>query len=275
MKKILITGNSGYIGSHLSKMLDHSQFEIYGIDRDDPIIPVDHFTKFNINNVDHWPYQDIEFDYLIHLAAEKVVSDSVNTPAIYYETNIFGTLNVLSNIKSKHYLIASTGAAESLTSPYAISKRAMEQVVVEKCTSDYTIFRFYNVVGADDIPPREVNGILYNLIKAKQLGTFNIFGTNFDTPDGSCIRDFIHVYEICQALVNAFDCPTNSIENLGHGENISVLDAINFFKQANDCEFNVVDQGPRPGDEIISTLDNPSKFVEKLYSTKDLFKIND
>jgi UDP-glucose 4-epimerase len=274
-KKILITGCSGYIGSHLCKMIG-DDYELYGIDKKDPTIKITNFCKFDINTTDKWPYQDIEFDAVIHLAAETAVGQSVKTPTIYYQTNIFGTLNILKNIKSKNIVVASTGAAVNPKSPYGMSKKAMEEIIFEHCNSEsnFVIFRFFNVVGTEVILPNAMDGLMRKLIEAKETGKFNLYGTDYDTPDGTCIRDFVHVNEICNALKDAINSPTNTIESLGHGVGTSVKDIISIFKKVNNCDFEVINSNRRDGDIVVSVLDNPSKFMKKLYDIKELFRIS-
>ena len=99
MKKILITGNSGYIGSHLSQILvKDSELEIHGLDKDDPKIKVTQFYSQNITEHTNWNIEQ-EYDCVIHMAAEVAVGRSVFNPILYYQTNTIGTLNVLKNIK--------------------------------------------------------------------------------------------------------------------------------------------------------------------------------
>lgn len=274
--KILITGNSGYIGSHLSKLLvDSTDFEVHGLDKQPATIDLDRQWAQDISLDTPWNF-DEEYDAVIHLAAEVSVGESVKNPELYYKTNIFGTLNVLKKIKTKSFICASTGAAVQMESPYGISKRAMEDIVKEFCTNNnipYTIFRFYNVVGSDGIPPTNIDGLFYNLIKAKDTNNFNLYGNDYNTKDGSCVRDYIHVNEVCQALISAIDSPSYQIENLGHGVGTTVTEMINTFKLVNNCQFEVTICPRRPGDIEASVLDNPSKYMQKLYTLEDLLRI--
>ena len=271
MKKILITGSSGYIGQHLVKMLK-DQYTLTGLDR------VEH------TNVD-LIIQDIttlttpletEYDVIIHLAALVQVGESVSIPTDYYLTNTFGTLNVLKNIKCKNFIHASTGAADQLTSPYGISKKAAEEIVAEYCKNnniDYTIFRFYNVIGADGIVPTNPDGLFYALIKALDSKEFTIYGDDYNTSDGTCVRDYVHVNEICNALKLAVKTPSNKIENLGHGKGHSVREIAELFKTVNDANF-YINVGPRrDGDIEISILDDVSIYMESLYTIKELLKV--
>ena len=101
MKKILITGNSGYIGSHLCQILKKDLFlKISGLDKNVPLISLDAFYKQDITDLANWNI-DEEYDCVVHLAAEVAVGRSVFNPTLYYQTNTIGTLNVLKKIKSK------------------------------------------------------------------------------------------------------------------------------------------------------------------------------
>jgi UDP-glucose 4-epimerase len=276
MKKILITGNSGYIGSHLSQILvKDSNLEIHGLDKDDPVIKVTQFYSQNITENADWNIEQ-KYDCVIHLAAEVSVGQSVVDPILYYLTNTTGTLNVLKKIKTKNFIFASTGAAAGMESPYGISKKSAEEIVNQYCRENnipYTIFRFYNVVGSDGILPTNTDGLMWNLINAKTLGKFNLFGDDYNTKDGSCVRDYTHVNEICYAVIQGIDGPTNQIENLGHGVGTTVKEMIEIFKNINNCSFETVICPRRIGDLEASVLPNPSKYMKHLYSINDLLKL--
>ena len=278
MKKILITGNSGYIGSHLTQMLRKSYgYELYGLDKENPLIEVDnHFREDIKYSNHHWSVSEIEFDCVIHMAAEVAVGRSVHNPILYYLTNTIGTLNVLRKLKYKNFIFASTGSAEGMNSPYSISKKAAEEIVDQHCRQHsipYTTFRFYNVVGTDGIPPTNPDGLMWNLMLAKSTGRFNLFGNDYNTEDGTCVRDYTHVNEICHGLIQGIEGPTNQIENLGHGVGSTVLQMIDLFKKVNDCDFEVVNVGRRAGDLERTVLPTPSKYMKHLYTMEDLMKI--
>jgi len=275
MTKVLITGNSGYIGSHLVQILQKSNIEIHGLDKQDPIVPVDKFFKQDISQDTDWKI-DEEYDCVIHLAAEVAVGRSVITPTNYYLTNTIGTLNVLKKIKSKRFSVASTGAAAGLGSPYGISKRAMEDIVFEYCKDNkipFTVFRFFNVVGKDGIEPTNPDGLFYSLINAQKTGAFTLFGDDYNTKDGSCVRDYTHVNEICHAVIKSLDESTNKIENLGHGVGTTVKEMIEIYKKTNNCNFDVMVGPRREGDLESSVLTNPSLFMAQLYSIEELLKV--
>jgi UDP-glucose 4-epimerase len=275
MKKILITGNSGYIGSHLSKiLLNFNNYEIHGLDKKKPIIPLHKFYYQDIRDADFVINEN--YDTVIHLAAEVAVGRSVNDPILYYTTNSIGTLNVLKNISTNNFILGSTGSALAMNNPYGISKRAAEDIVFQfykETNISSTVFRFYNVVGTDGISPTNPDGLFYNLIKAKDTGFFKLFGDDYATKDGTCERDYTHVNEICLSLIKAIDSPTNQIENLGHGIGTTVKEMIDLFKKVNNCEFEVLIEDRRVGDIERSVLDNPSSFMEKRYTLLELLKL--
>jgi UDP-glucose 4-epimerase len=277
MKKILITGNSGYIGSHLTQILNtYDQYELYGLDLNQPQIKIKNFTVQDIKTPFGWNYSNIEFDCVIHLAAEVAVGRSVLNPTIYYLTNTLGTLNVLNNLKFKRLVFASTGSAVGMNSPYSISKKGAEEIVAQYCAEHnlpYTTFRFYNVTGSDGIHPTNPDGLMWNLMNARTTGQFNLFGDDYNTIDGSCVRDYTHVNEICRAVIQGIERSTNQIENLGHGVGTSVKQMIEIFQRVNNCKFETIVCPRREGDLETSVLDNPSVFMEHLYTIDELLKV--
>jgi UDP-glucose 4-epimerase len=273
--KILITGNSGYIGSHLTQLLNkRNDLELYGLDRNPPQLPVKEHSRNNIAMPGYFLWQrDFEFDCVIHLAAEVAVGRSVTNPIVYYQTNTIGTLRILQELKYKRFIHASTGSAGPMNNPYGISKRASEEIVDQYCKEraiPFTTFRFYNVTGSDGIKPTNPDGLMWNLMNAQKTGVFNLFGDDYNTLDGSAVRDYTHVNEICCALEQAIDRSTNQIENLGHGVGTSVKQMINLYKKVNNCEFEVQVCPRRAGDLERSVLDNPSPFMQQLYTMEDL-----
>jgi UDP-glucose 4-epimerase len=275
MIKILITGNAGYIGSHLTKLLNkRNDLELYGLDRNPPQLPVKEHSRNNIAMPGYFMWQrNFEFDCVIHLAAEVAVGRSVKNPIVYYQTNTIGTLRILQELKYKRFIHASTGSAGPMNNPYGISKRASEQIVDQYCKEraiPFTTFRFYNVTGTDGINPTNPDGLMWNLMNAQKTGMFNLFGDDYNTLDGSAVRDYTHVNEICRALEQAIDRSTNQIENLGHGVGTTVKQMIDLYKKVNNCEFDVKVCPRREGDLERSVLDNPSSFMQQLYTMEDL-----
>jgi UDP-glucose 4-epimerase len=278
MKKILITGVSGYIGSHLSKLLSN-EYEVHGLDIDEPQAPLHEFYRCDINRQFAIP-GDVEYDAVIHLAALVRVGESEQIPIKYYITNLNGTMNVINRIKTKNFIFASTGAAQDCNSAYGISKRAAEDVVKEYCTqhkpTPYTIFRFYNVIGSDGFAPTNPDGLMYNLMNAIDTGEFTIYGNDYDTRDGTCVRDYVHVNEICDALKQAIEKPSNQVECLGHGVGHTVGEIVDLFRRVNNIKnIDLLTKiGPRrKGDLAVSVLDNVSPYMKELYSLEDLLKV--
>jgi UDP-glucose 4-epimerase len=274
MKKVLITGNSGYIGTHLTNLLK-DEYEVYGLDVNPNQLPVVHQYNVDIRR----PF-DIteEFDAVVHLAALVNVGESEKMPISYYITNLTGTMNVINKIKTKNFIFSSTGAAQACESAYGVSKRAAEDVIREYCTQhrkqDYTIFRFYNVIGSTVAKPTNPDGLFYNLIKAKDTGSFTIYGNDYpNTNDGTCVRDYVHVEEICHALREAIEKPSNSIECLGHGVGYTVREMAEKFQKVNDCNFNIVSGPRRKGDIEYYVLEDVSPYMKNLYTIEDLLKV--
>ena len=274
MKKVLITGCSGYIGSHLVKMLS-DDYEVHGLDINVP--QANGLREFHQIDIRKLFTIEEEFDCVIHLAALVNVGESERVPLSYYITNLNGTMNVINKIRAKNFIFASTGAAQDCESAYGISKRAAEDVVREYYTqhkpTPYTTFRFYNVIGSDGFDPTNPDGLMYNLMKAKETGEFTIFGTDYGSYDGTCVRDYVHVNEICDALRSAIEKSSNQIECLGHGVGTSVRDIVNLYKKVNDVEFEVKYGPRRKGDLAVSVLDNVSPYMKELYSLEQLLKV--
>jgi UDP-glucose 4-epimerase len=110
-------------------------------------------------------------------------------------------------------------------------------------------------------------------MQAKNKGHFTIYGADYNTPDGTAIRDYVHVNEICMAIREAIEKPANSLQNLGHGQGHSVKEMVDTFKIVNDCDFVVNYAGRREGDLEKSVLSNPSSYLQHLYTLSDLLKV--
>jgi UDP-glucose 4-epimerase len=269
MKKILVTGNSGYIGSHLSKLLTESGYEVHGLDLNLPEYkPYKHY-RLNVKR-ETTGFQ--QFDCIVHLAALVQVGESKRSPSQYYKTNTLGTINMLS-IPHDNFIFASTGCAPACESPYAISKLAAEQCIEQLARKNYTIFRFYNVIGSSGFAATNPDGLMSQLVKAKENGKFTIYGTDYNTKDGTAVRDYVHVDEICKAIALAIETPANSTENLGHGQGYTVREIVDQFQSTNRCNFEVLSGPRRQGDLESSVLDKPSRYIKKLYDINQLLAI--
>jgi len=273
LKKILITGSSGYIGSHLCSMLA-DKYIVHGLDIEDPIVEIEKFYKIDITKP--FIFDNIEYDAVVHLAALVNVGESERRPISYYITNLNGTMNVINKLKTKNFIFSSTGAAKFCESVYGVSKRGAEDIVKsysENANMDYTIFRFYNVIGSSVTYPKNPDGLFYNLLRAKETGLFNIYGDDYDTKDGTCVRDYLHVIEVCNSIMLAIEKPSNSIECLGHGVGYTVKEMVDIFKLVNNCNFDVEYVERRKGDIGYYVLDNVSPYMKNMFSIVDLCKI--
>lgn len=261
--KNLIIGSEGYIGQHIKKIINADTIDIkqgsgWKIDIRDGV----HLLP--------------EYDNVIMLAALVNVGDSNSNPFDYFNTNIGGLANVLRGVKTKHFIFASSGTAAKPDSVYGLTKNIGEKMVEDYCRRHniaYTIFRFYNVIGSEyGIQPTNKDGLFYNLIKAVDTNNFNIYGYDYNTPDGTPIRDYIHAMEVAHSVEKALNNPSNSIESLGTGTGYTVLEIVNKFKQVNNVDFEVQLCARRDGDLEKTVLDNPSKYYKQTYSIDELLK---
>ena len=270
MKNILITGSSGYIGRHLAALLAvfEDDYHLTGVDK---MWRKQLCHEFIGQNILENSEITGKFDTVIHLAGLVNVGMSMQAPMDYYRNNVIGTLNMLERAEYDHFIFASTGAADNPYSPYGMSKLVSENLVRQYCTLNNkkcTIFRFYNVIGSAGYEPTNVDGLMYNLIKAKETGVFHLYGNDYNMlPDGTAVRDYLHVMEVCQAIKNTVDKPISDslIENLGHGKGHSVLEMVNAFKKVNNCDFGVKIMPRREGDVARTVLDNVSVYMPTQY----------
>lgn len=270
MKNVLITGDMGYIGSHLKQMIQKTRTDIN-------VQGFDFFSgeDIKIASCFYKNVFDIEWDVIVHLAALVKVGESVKHPISYYQTNVKGTINALQFLNYNHFIFASTGAASNPTSPYGYSKLMAEHCVQEHCITnnlDHTIFRFYNVIGQDGFNPTNEDGLFYKLKQACHTKEFELYGTNYKTKDGTCVREYIHVNDICKSIIKAIDEPSNSIENLAYGDTRTVKEIINIFKEVNNVNFQIKEMPRRKGDLEACYLPNPSFYMNRNYSYEQMLK---
>ena len=276
--KVLITGVTGYIGSHLAKVLYEAGHHIVGLDQE--------WKKHN--DVSRYCHRilikdvtkhvcDEDYDVIVHLAGLIQVEESVAYPTRYYSTNLGGTVNMLrQNVNGEpHFIFASTAGAFDAQSPYARSKLAAEDVIKEK-SKNYTIFRFFNVAGSDGIH-RQV-GRASHLIRiaaetaAGKRDYMSIYGEDYDTPDGSCVRDYIHVVDLVNAIRDTIKHgPFNTpYECIGSGKGYSVKEVIKAMKDVTNQDFTVKMAGRRNGDPASLAIDNQFNLLHPQYELKDM-----
>lgn len=275
--KVIVTGATGYIGSHVCKLLKEYGHEVHGFDMNihGEYNDVEAYCdKFWIQSIhDKWLHGWA--DAVVHLAGLSLVGPSMTEPTKYYRANIMGTKNVVEGIRTEHVLFAGTSSAWEMASPYAKSKVLAEDVIKEKAEG-YTIFRFFNVSGTDGInrqlgPPSHLIRIAAECAAGKR-DKIEIYGTDYDTKDGTCIRDYIHVVDLCNAILNAINKgPTNTpYECLGSNVGYSVRDVISTMEQVSNKKLNIVEGPRRAGDAVSSVVDTLSEHVTLTKTIEDM-----
>lgn len=308
--KILVTGGTGYIGSHTTVELQSAGYEVVIIDNlsNSNIDVLDgiekisgkrpHFIKGDCNDMNCLKtlletHKDIKG--IINFAASKAVGESVENPLMYYRNNLNTLYNLLElmpiyGVKCIVFSSSCTVYGEpdenpvtenspikKATSPYGNTKQIAEEVIADYIASGApiksTLLRYFNPVGAH--PSAEIgelpNGVPNNLvpfITQAAIGIrkeLSVFGDDYDTPDGSCIRDFINVVDLAKAHVCALDrmlenpeCESLEIYNLGTGKGVSVLELINAFEKVNGVKVPYRIVGRRAGD-IVKVWGDPSR----------------
>lgn len=284
---ILVTGGAGYIGSHTVKQLLDNSEEVVILDNLETghkravlggeLLIGDLKDEKFISNI----FESQKIEGVIHFAANSLVEESINNPYKYYVNNVYGTLCLL-NQMVKHnvdkIIFSSTaaiyGEPEELpikednitkpTNPYGETKLAIEKMLkwFNKAHGiDYISLRYFNVAGADKSGKigewhEPETHLIPNILKAVLKGeTVKIFGDNYPTRDGTCIRDYIHVTDLSEAHILAFDYLRNgngsNIFNLGSQKGFSVKEVIESVKSALNTNINVEIAQRRPGDPAV------------------------
>ncbi len=241
-------------------------------------------------------FQKEKIDAVIHFAAFKAVGESVEKPLKYYHNNIGGLISVLevmTEFKVKKIVFSSSatvyGAINqppftedmpvgTATNPYGSTKIMNEQILQDVYTSDsdwsVMLLRYFNPIGAhkSGLIGEDPNGIPNNImpyitqVALGKLPKLHIFGDDYDTPDGTGVRDYIHVVDLAQGHVKAVDYLENHTGvqkvNLGTGEGYSVLQLVNTFKRVNNIDVPYQIDGRRPGD--IATCYANCDYAKKL-----------
>jgi UDP-glucose 4-epimerase len=310
-KQLLVTGGAGYIGSHTIKQLGEAGYEMVVYDNLSTGIP-SNLIYGELVLGDLANRQDLEavfakhnFDAVLHFAASISVPDSIVQPLAYYSNNTANTLNLLhccEKFAVNKFIFSSTAAVygqpetnpiteETVPqplNPYGSSKLMSERLIGDYAVASdlrYVILRYFNVAGA------EVGGKLgqsgkkaSHLIKVAcdaALGRrpdVSIFGTDFDTPDGTGIRDYIHVDDLARAHVDALTYlegnGASQILNCGYGQGYSVRQVIEKVKEVSGVDFTVIEAERRAGDPacVISAADRITKILnwQPRYNDLDL-----
>jgi len=275
--KVLVTGASGYIGSHVCKLLKEHGHTVIGWDTEihnetnDVAAYCDYYDKVDVTG----QYVGGIYDAVVHLAGRSVVPQSLKEPAEYYRVNVMGTDNLLNKVKTPHVLFASTSSAWEMASPYARSKVAAEDIIKEKADG-YTIFRFFNVSGTDGVnhqlgDPTHLIRIAAEAASGRR-DKVEIYGTDYETPDGTCIRDYIHVMDLSNAIVTAVEAgPANTdYECLGSNVGYSVREVINTMQEVTGKKLNIIEADRRAGDAVASVVDTLSDLVTLNKSIEDM-----
>lgn len=259
--KVLITGATGYIGSHLCRQLHlrRPDIAITGLDLNVHQNDISAYVSklWQADAAEGPVYQP--FDVVVHLAAFISVEESMRQATRYYQNNINSTINLTRpNDPNTHFIFASTGTAFKPANPYAQSKVVCEDIVRERCMN-YTIFRFYNVAGL--APGLKPTGEPTHLVRRAAMAAAGLIpelvvaGNNWDTRDGTAVRDYIHVEDIVGGIIAAIEGgPANTpYECLGTKHGSTVLEVVDTMKRITGVDFHVK-IGPRRAGDVASML---------------------
>jgi UDP-glucose 4-epimerase len=294
--QILVTGGAGYIGSSVVKLLLDSGMSVVVYDDlsegdKEKIDARARFIQGDVCDVDTLEsvFKTYEFTAVVHCAAKKVMFESEADPTKYFKNNVGGTINVLSLMETygvPKIIFSSTAAVyapttdghpvveHALTDPqsvYGRSKLMCEMLIAEYArlgkVKSYIIFRYFNVAGDSGLLFKERNPQGVFPLLARAIATkspFQVFGTSYDTRDGSAVRDYIHVHDLAQAHRLALEEGVQSgIYNLGTSTGYTVYELVAAFKDATGKEFEVVKSSERQGDVPVM-LANATKARELL-----------
>ena len=308
--KILVTGGTGYIGSHTVLELLAADYETVVVDNlcnssEESIRRVEQITGrratfYKADIRDEAAMMEIFLkekpDAVIHFAGLKAVGESVQIPLEYYDNNITGTLVLLRAMRAadcKNIVFSSSatvyGKPEtvpiredfplSATNPYGRTKLMIEKILGDLYVSDNSwnviLLRYFNPIGAHESGQigEDPDGIPNNLlpyvakVAVGRLERVNVFGNDYDTPDGTGVRDYIHVVDLAKGHVKALEKITQDpgleVYNLGTGNGYSVLDIIHAFSKACGHEVPYVIAPRRPGDIDVCYAD-PAKALNDL-----------
>ena len=289
---ILITGGTGYIGSHITHLLVSMGYEPVVVDnlsnsRRDTIPKSVPFYSLDVSDTEGVTsiLREYKIDAVIHMAAFLSVEESVANPLAYYKNNVEGTRSLLQaclNAGVKKFIFSSTGVTyasseKNLTessptlpvSPYGHSKLMAEQLVRDTCAANdmkSVILRYFNVAGADPSGRCGQTDLNSPLLVARACAAASgdadkmfVFGTDYPTKDGTCVRDYIHVSDLAAAhtAVLEKDFPDNAaIFNCGYGHGYSVKEVLEAFQKFTGQKLPIEYAPRRPGDAVQTVADN-------------------
>lgn len=266
--KVLVTGASGYIGSHTCKVLKEHGHHVTGWDLE--IHDSHNDVSAYCNSYRHYDIAEFvrgEYDAVVHLAGRSVVPDSIKEPTEYYRVNAMGTANMLKRISTDHFLFASTSSAWEMASPYARSKVAAEDIIKEH-SKNYTIFRFFNVSGTDGVN-RQLGRPTHLIrvaaeVAANKREKLQIYGTDYPTRDGTCIRDYVHVLDVADAIANSVSlgAANTPYECLGSDTGFTVLEVVDAMRKVTGHAIPTEVVGRREGDAVSSVVTELSKLIK-------------
>lgn len=276
---VLVTGAGGYIGSHVCKLLKKSGYTV--VANDIEFVEHEHWhsdlNDMNYDTISRWLIQNLCVDTLVHIGATSLVGPSVTDPARYYHNNIASSLKLLDDcLKAgvRKVVFASSAACygeptetvcredmpHQPCNPYGWSKRMME-IILKDYYHAYNMssvcLRFFNVAGADsDGELGQAPGgshIIAKAIERTLAGKkFTLFGNNYNTPDGTCVRDYVHVEDIALGVLNSIELlntqPGSHIFNLGGKRGYSNLEIIETINSVTPLRVDLEYGDPRPGD---------------------------
>lgn len=311
-KTILIVGGAGYIGSHTNLVLNESGYRTLVVDNlvygHEASVIGGQFIQADLADTDALRniFQNHNIHAVIHFAAYAYVGESVSDPAKYYMNNVSGTLNLLSvmlEFDVKQMVFSSTcavyGTPEYLpldeshptnpVNPYGWGKLMVERILIDYARAyklKFIILRYFNAAGADldtrigeqhDPETHLIPLVLQSTLKTDT--TFSIFGTEYPTPDGTCIRDYIHVHDLALAHLAALEYlqagGNSDIFNLGNGNGYSVAQIINAAEVIMGKSVPAINAPPRQGDpaSLVSCSDKARKTLGWSPTIPDLDKI--
>ena len=290
--KALLTGGAGYIGSHIAKLLTKNGYDVIIIDNLYSSNPRKVYGRlYKVDLKEEETVSEIlrkeKPDIVLHFAAFISVPESLEKPFLYYENNVGNTIKLLSALRKagiNNFLFSSSAAVYGIPDIIPISEAAElkpinpygeTKVIIEKILRDmarvkeinYISLRYFNVAGADpegELGPtykQPTHLIIRALKTAKgEYSHLEIFGTNYPTPDGTCIRDYIHVMDLAEAHILAMEYLLSKRESLvlncGYGKGFSVKEVVSTVKKVTGIDFKVVETERRAGDPPVLVADN-------------------